>query len=396
MSETNSYYWARSIRLYKENMEEIKETIQLKRSAMLLWNELPAPVADYLNIERGNPAVEMLARIGMFRLAEELIRARYDKTLLAQDETELTKLLKIDRPRLKRLQEMNGCIESLRWMQMEKHEDTIWPDDMIERFGNKGIEMSDLGYLPHPVDYLKAYRYISKQMGLIGETIIQTLTTWRDYIYMAEQLKMDTRNQQIQRPKNVKEAHDRLVRMEKEGTARKEAKAIEKKWPKVSGQLKKLARFEFAKGDYCIVAPKSVYDIVMEGEVLSHCVHRCDYYFERITNDESYLFFLRHSKDPDMPWYTLEVEPSGNIRQKRTTGDNQNPDFQDAIGFLKEWQQYFKKQLTEQEKELGKKSDELRRANYKKLRDEGKTVWHGKLAGQLLAEVLEKDFMEAM
>jgi hypothetical protein len=113
-------------------------------------------------------------------------------------------------------------------------------------------------------------------------------------------------------------------------------------------------------------------------------------------NDESYLFFLRHSKDPEMPWYTLEVEPSGNIRQKRTTGDNQKPDFQDAVGFLKEWQQYFKKQLTPAEKELGKISDEKRKANYKKLREEGKTVWHGKLAGQLLAEVLEKDFMEAM
>jgi hypothetical protein len=97
-----------------------------------------------------------------------------------------------------------------------------------------------------------------------------------------------------------------------------------------------------------------------------------------------------------MPWYTLEVEPSGNIRQKRTTGDNQNPDFEQAVPFLKTWQQHFKKQLTKREKELGKKSDELRRENYKKLREDGKVVWHGKLAGQLLADVLEKDFMEAM
>jgi hypothetical protein len=382
--------------LYKANIPQLKQTTLIKRSAIDLWENLPVSAADYLIVEYGNPAVEMLAKIGMFCLAEGMIRERYDKDLLAQDETELTKMLKIDRPRLQRLRLMDGNVDSLRWMQIEKHEDTIWPDEMIECFGKSGIETRDFGFLPHPVNYLKTYHYVKKQMQQSGETMNQTITTWRDYIYMAEQLKMDTNNQQIQRPKNVKEAHDRLVRMQKEGTAKKQAEEIEKKWTKVSGQLPKLARFEFAKGDYCIVAPKSVYDIVMEGMVLSHCVHRCDYYFERITNDESYLFFLRHTKDPDMPWYTLEVEPSGNIRQKRTTGDNQNQDFQDAVGFLKEWQQYFKKQLTPAEKELGKIADEKRKANYKKLREEKKTVWHGKLAGELLADVLEKDFMEAM
>ena len=97
-----------------------------------------------------------------------------------------------------------------------------------------------------------------------------------------------------------------------------------------------------------------------------------------------------------MPWYTLEVEPSGNIRQKRTTGDNQNPDFDKALGFLKKWQKFFKKQLTEEEKELGKKADKLRKENYAELRKNGNKVWHGKLAGQLLADVLEADFMEAI
>lgn len=135
---------------------------------------------------------------------------------------------------------------------------------------------------------------------------------------------------------------------------------------------------------------------MVEGTILSHCVHTCDYYFDRIQNDESYLFFLRRSSQPDVPWYTLEVEPSGNIRQKRTTGDNQNPDFDKAIEFLKKWQKHFKKQLTDEEKKLGEKANQLRLENYASLRENGNKVWHGKLAGQLLADVLEKDFMEAM
>ena len=134
----------------------------------------------------------------------------------------------------------------------------------------------------------------------------------------------------------------------------------------------------------------------MEGRIRKHCVHTCDYYFSRIQTDESYLFFLRKEKSPDVPWYTLEVEPSGNIRQKRTTGDNQNKDFTEAVGFLKKWQKYFAKQLTKEEKKLGEKANKLRIDNYENLRKNGNRVWHGKLAGQLLADVLEADFMEVM
>jgi hypothetical protein len=62
---------------------------------------------------------------------------------------------------------------------------------------------------------------------------------------------------------------------------------------------------------------------------------------------------------------------------------------------LEKWQQYFRKQLTEEEKQLGEKANKLRIENYANLRKNGNKIWHGKLAGQLLADVLEQDFMEA-
>ena len=229
----------------------------------------------------------------------------------------------------------------------------------------------------------------------MGEGIRQALITWRDYHNMADQMKMNTRCEQISKPKELKVAHDRLIELKNAKGMEKQAKEIAKKWPKVNEQLPKLEKYEYEHGEYKIVAPRNVLDIVREGTILSHCVHTCDYYFERIQTDESYLFFLRKSDHPDMPWYTLEVEPSGNIRQKRTTGDNQNADFQKAVSFLKKWQQFFRKQLTEEEMQLGEKANILREENYKNLREKGNRVWHGKLAGQLLADVLESDFMAA-
>lgn len=389
------YSYSRKIKLYKRNLSYLKKHSLLKESAIDLWPELPMSTIRYLETEKGNPAIEKLARLGMFRLAKHIIEVSYDRTLLNEGATEITKMLKLDKSRLKRLKQMDGNVYSLKWLQYEKMANTIWPDEMIKDFGEAFFETSAFNFLHTPISFVKCHNYLKKQSAIMGEDLVQTLITWRDYINMADSLKMNTKCDQIAKPKDLKYAHDELVLIKQSKGLEKQTKAIEKKWPKVNKQLPKLQKFEYTLGEYTIVAPKSVLDIVTEGTILKHCVHTCDYYFSRIQTDESYLFFLRKSKQPDMPWYTLEVEPSGNIRQKRTTGDNQNADFQKAVVFLKKWQQFFKKQLTAEEQELGEKANKLREENYKNLRKNGNRVWHGKLAGKLLADVLEQDFMAA-
>lgn len=382
------------IKLYGRNLAQLKKCTLLKQSAIDLWEKLPCSAERYLTIEKGNPAIEMLVKIGMFRLAEDLTEGRYIEKLLKEDETELAKMLKIDKARLKRLKKMDANIAMLKWMQHEKKQNTIWPDQMIQDFGNAEFSITEFNFLKISTSLIKIYNYLKKQQEIMQEDLRQVLTTWRDYTDMAKKMKMNIEVEQIAKPKDLKFSHNELILITETRGLEKQAKDIEKQWPKVNEQLPKLKKFEFTLGEYTIVVPESVLDIVKEGVVLSHCVHTCDYYFERIQTDESYLFFLRKSKQPDMPWYTLEVEPSGNIRQKRTTGDNQNADFDKAVNFLKKWQQYFKKQLTKEEKELGKKSDKLRRENYRQLRKNGNRIWHGRLQGKLLADVLEADFME--
>ena len=393
-----SYGRDHAAKIYPPTMREAKKSGILKKSSYALWQDPPLTLAEYLIVEQGNPAVEMLSKIGLFDLAEDIMATRYDKDLLKEDETELAKMLKIDNMRLKRLRAMDKVgLKTLKWMQREKAQDVIWPDEMIEGFAKEGLEPKSLTFLPHMVmSEVQVWNYLKKQAAMMGESIYQTRSTWDDYLSMAESMKMDVRNTRILKPKDLKYAHDELVMLKNTKNMEQEAKKIEKKWPKVKGQLSKLQKFEFQDEKYCVIAPKSILDIVREGRVLQHCVHTCDYYFQRITNDESYLFFLRRMDHPDMPWYTMEVEPSGNIRQKRTTGDRQNKDFEAAVGFLKKWQQYFRKKLTKKEKELGIVADRLRKKNYKELREQAKRVWHGPLAGQLLADVLEADFMEAI
>lgn len=391
-----TYYrsiWGKKPIFYTKNIARLKKTV-LKESAIDLWEKLPCTASEYLFIERGNPAVEKLARVKMFRLAEDMMKMRYDSRLLKQDETELSKLLKIDKARLKRLKKMDGNVYMLKWLQLEKLANTIWPDAMIVDFGKEKFESdSDFGFLDPPHHYVKIWNYLKKQSKMSGDSLEQVRVTWRDYTNMAEKAKWNIAAEQILYPKNLKEAHGRAVLFLKGESMKRQADDLAKKWPKVNEILPGIKKFEYASGKYLIVVPNEILDIVKEGTALSHCVHTCDFYFDRIQKNESYLFFLRKVKAPDTPWYTLEVEPSGNIRQKRTTGDNQNKDFQEAIPFLKEWQQVFKSRLTKEEKELGILADRARIEEYKKLRKDGNKVWHGRLAGKLLVDVLENDFM---
>lgn len=42
--------------------------------------------------------------------------------------------------------------------------------------------------------------------------------------------------------------------------------------------------------------------------------------------------------EPEDPYYTLEIEPDGTVRQKRTLFDRQHEDIEQATDFLRRWQ----------------------------------------------------------
>lgn len=389
-----TYYNDLTAKLYKRNLTELKKTV-LKNSAVDLWETLPTRVTSYLAIERENPAIEKLARIGMFKLAKDLMARGMDKNMLQKDESELAKILKIDNARLKRLRAIDGGIEHLKWYQCEKLVNRIWPDAMIKDLGDASLQSSNFGFLPLPLSLIKIWNYLKRQQAMTGHDLLRIKNTWEDYLNMAEKAKMDVSNERIWKPKDLQAAHNEVTMILQKGEMEKEAKKLEKKWPKVNENLQKLKKFEYTDGKFAIVAPAGILDIVKEGRILQHCVHTCDFYFDRIQRDETYLFFLRRAGHEEIPWYTLEVEAGGNIRQKRTTGDNQNKDFEEAVEFLKKWQKVFVKRMTAAEKEAGERADKARIEEYKKLRKDGNRVWHGRLAGQLLADVLEADFMAA-
>jgi hypothetical protein len=154
------------------------------------------------------------------------------------------------------------------------------------------------------------------------------------------------------------------------------------------------AKYEYANEIYSVIAPSCIEDILMEGQNLHHCLNKSDRYWERIERREAYVLFLRKTAEPDQSYYTLEVEPNGTIRQKRTMYDRQNEDIKDATIFLAEWQKVISERLDAGDFELAKKSRVLREQDYAELREQKAIIHVGDFAGQLLADVLLADLME--
>ncbi len=349
----------------------------------------------YMEKLRRYPQYEQFAKAGLGRLVIDSIKSHESELEKCREIKDMAKALKIDRARMKRLRDSGGGMRFLRWLQHEKEMDTIYPDEMIRYFEECGIVPKDIAEMRERMSERRIYNYLRRQSRICGREPKELIQTWEDYICMANRLKMDTRMESVYKPKDLREAHDEAVKLSGGGEIAKRAGKIAEAFPDIERIYEEIReKYEYEGGKYCIVVPERIEDIIHEGRVLGHCLDRSDIYFERIQKRESYIVFLRKVEEPDKPYYTLEIEPGGAARQKRTYGDNQNKDFEEAKTFIRNWQQEVQKRLTKDDERMAEISRKLRVEEFRELRAEKKKIWHGKLAGRLLADVLEEDLME--
>ena len=140
--------------------------------------------------------------------------------------------------------------------------------------------------------------------------------------------------------------------------------------------------------------PSTPGNLIYRTAKVQHCIIGKDTYFARMVKQESYLLFLRKKNAPQKPYYTLEVEPNGTVRQKRTYFDRQNPDIKQAEKFLLRWQKQLSRKLNKEDKILSLKSRDLRKREIEDLREKKVKVNGFGFTGKLLADILEEDLME--
>lgn len=351
----------------------------------------------YLAVLKEVPQIEQMAKAGLPLLVKECVASYYPfkEYFKKHGAGNLAKMLGTNAQGLKRLRENKGGQQFLRWLQYEKATGKPLPDHAISWFCSQEVKADDLKFIRDRMSIVQIYNYMRRQIRETGMSGKELLTTWADYLSMAQRFGMDTNDAIIYRVRKLRQRHDELVARcnQKELTLR--AGEVLKEYPNIERVYESIKGiYAFTAEDYTVVVPSCIEEIMLEGEHLHHCVGGSERYWERIERKESYVLFLRRTSDLQKSYYTLEIEPDGTVRQKRTMYDRQEADIEDAKKFLKKWQKEISRRLTDEERELAKTSRVLREQEFAQLRENQVIINTGHLRGHLLVDVLMEDLME--
>ena len=101
--------------------------------------------------------------------------------------------------------------------------------------------------------------------------------------------------------------------------------------------VSKLEQYEYSEDKYCIIRPQVVQELDIEGNVLHHCVGS---YKHNVAEGKEIILFLRKTDDPKTPFYTIDLDTDGYIRQIHTryNGDiEEDPEKENIKTFLINW-----------------------------------------------------------
>lgn len=318
-----------------------------------------------------------------------------------------------DKQKINRIRQRNGGMNMVGWMRWSEKNQVSINDETLDWLEKEKVKTRDFdfilgGFRPPdptqidagPMSPRQVMNYIKKQQ--VSEyprmKVTRILEQWKDYLSMCKETGRDISDEMVYRPRQLKRRHQEVVEeirkkrmLEEMKRSQEQQKAYAEemagKFPGAEENLRQVKeKLAYDNGEYRIIVPERLVDIIAEGNALHHCAGATERYFERIKSRETYICFLRRSNEPEVPFYTIEVEPGGTIRQHRSMYDEE-PGIEEIRGFLKEWQKVIKQRMSREDKELAKESAIKRQQNLEELRQRNNLR---------VLEGLMQDFMEAM
>ena len=397
---SEGYYPDESGRVYGKTVPYLARTyLQKTGLPELTRTKMKIDPEKYLAVLKRMPNLEQLTKAGLFRLAVECTQDYYKLSSIFQTtpvQRGLAPKLGLNRLELARLRKNQGGRAFLEWLQFEKQTGKPISDFAIQWMCKEHIDPQQLQFIADRMRYGQIQHYLNRQMQELNLSSERVIELWRDYLSMAFRFGYDTNDPIVYRVRKLQQRHDELAARGEEKQLTLRAGELLQTYPHIEQNLQAIReKFAFTGKQFQIQVPDKLEDIFMDSRKLCHCIANSDVYWERMERRESYLLFLRKTAEPDTPYYTVEAEPGGTVRQVRTQYNRQNDDIGEVRAFLKIWQKQLAKRLTQKDKQLAADSHELRIKELVQLRNDQVTIHTGDLAGRLLVDVLTEDLMEA-
>lgn len=146
-----------------------------------------------------------------------------------------------------------------------------------------------------------------------------------DYLRFAKQLEYNLKDKKILYPRNIGQAHDKLL-------AQIEISKNQKINKKINVRYDELKKNTYKSKKYIIYPVTNIEDLISESRMQNNCVKT---YAEKIANKECDIYFMRLMSNKNKSLVTVEVR-NNEIIQKRTRNNQCTTKEQDE--FLNKWE----------------------------------------------------------
>lgn len=312
LSGMNNIY-IKEAHIMPETYGNIKGTF-LEYSALREYERAAGDVNVFDYIERyiQTPQIEMIVKLGLTKIAGELVRCRYG---IINDENadRIDTFLGIRKERVAQLIEHKGDTGILRTMQMEKRIGQNWTREQIEQ-----ITELDTENIRIPLQYMGIQKFLNRVSRYAGcdygtmcshavDSLQRTAQTYIDYLTMRNELGYDMKNTVYLFPKYLLDAHQKMVLEKNKEEADKKIRRANETYKMIRKHYRRLRKRFYFEDDMFLIRPaRDAGEIIMEGRILHHCVGG-DRYLKNHDEGRNIILFLRDKEQKDMPYITVEI-----------------------------------------------------------------------------------------
>ena len=289
--------------LYTKNVKMVVRDTVLRYAPLAEWmkhEKKEIPVGYFIRKYPTSQFLEFFVKIGLYRLTTEYVRRAHKWTGQTPNE-----ILKINKQRINRLIRMDGGLIALEWLRYEEREGLKIPDDTILWLQDSRLTPNSCRSILGSIgSVVRMVRYIARQ----DVPPADFLRTWEDYLRMAADEGMDTMDDIVRFPKNLRARHDYLVRLGEQSEDKKRLEKYAALDKRIAERLSEAGRYYWESEDYVIVPAAKCKELMTEGRTLHHCVGMNDRYMNKMAAGESWILFLRKREALDTPYYTIEID----------------------------------------------------------------------------------------
>lgn len=298
-------------------------------------NHQPLHVIKMLKNLKELPPTEYLFKMGMYRLASEL-----DPETLGNGR-DFASILGVSAQYKKMYAERN--VSNDEHYIIKAAREWVSDEDFVKlrNLRPNSAQSTTICIMLETMTFKKFVNYFTAQRKLYPrEGLDQVLRWYNDYISMSEQMNVDLSHKSVRYPKDIKTAHNELLKKHKAI----EDEALERQMKKATENLYN-GLTEYKDKDYAIVFPHSRAEFIAEGQSLNHCVGTQEMYFKNHLAGTKMIFFVRRAADIQKPYVTMEIDMKRLVIMQIYGYGDKRPDVQ-TIKFANKFLNLLKKDVT--------------------------------------------------